>query len=413
MAISNAARVVLIVSLLALKGPVGALGAAGVTAQEAPDLYTAETPLFHSSTFSDERVSQIGRLSTARLLSPDRFVFLDLSLNWLVFVDASDGGVVTAGREGEGPHEFKLPILVGRSRDGGVVVWDGVHRRFALVNADGTFAEPPVYERSAFALVTTRVVARYADGTVVIADDGFPIGLPGEQPPPGPFRNTVRYQTLAPNEPARSIARFLDTEMYYEKQGSRGRTRSIIFSHRLHDAQVGQHLAVAQTDLGKVHVLDLSGATVAEIPLPPGIVMSDDRIMDVRKGIEARATAGARRRGQSGVPELLSGSAEPFVFRNLPANNAAPAINHMLGDLDGRLWLRLFRPDEEAEYWQVWDIDGPNLEFTLTLPEGEELLDAAGDRVLLRTRDELDLMWNTWCCGRSRDTDGSVPATPA
>ena len=101
------------------------------------------------------------------------------------------------------------------------------------------------------------------------------------------------------------------------------------------------------------------------------------------------------------------------MFRNLPANNVAPAINHMLGDLDGRLWLRLFRLDEEAEYCQVWDIDGPNLEFTLTLPEGEELLDAAGDRVLLRTRDELDLMWNTWCCGRSRDTDGSVPATPA
>ena len=391
MAISNAARVVLIVSLLALKGPVGALGAAGVTAQEAPELYTADTPLYHSSTSSDERVSQIGRLYAARLLSPDRFVFVDLSLNWLVFVNASDGGVVTAGREGEGPHEFKLPILVGRSRDGGVVVWDAVHRRFALVNADGTFAEPPVYERSAFALVTTRVVARYADGTVVIADDAFPIGLPGEQPPPGPFRNTVQYQTLAPNEPARSIAQFLDTELYYEKQGSRGRSRSIIFAHRLHDAQVGQHLAVAQTDLGKVHVLDLSGATVAEVPLPPAIPMSEDRILAVRKGIEERATPGARRRRQSGVPELLSGSGGPFLFRDLPANNVAPAINHMKGDLDGRLWLRLFRPDEEAEYWQVWDIDGPNLEFTLTLPEGEELLDAAGDRVLLRTRDEFDV----------------------
>ena len=392
MAISNAARVVLIVSLLALKGPVGALGAAGVTAQEAPELYTADTPLYHSSTSSDERVSQIGRLYAARLLSPDRFVFVDLSLNWLVFVNASDGGVVTAGREGEGPHEFKLPILVGRSRDGGVVVWDAVHRRFALVNADGTFAEPPVYERSAFALVTTRVVARYADGTVVIADDAFPIGLPGEQPPPGPFRNTVQYQTLAPNEPARSIAQFLDTELYYEKQGSRGRSRSIIFAHRLHDAQVGQHLAVAQTDLGKVHVLDLSGATVAEVPLPPAIVNVG--------GSDPGCAEGYRRKGDAWREEAEAvgssggscrGLAEPFLFRDLPANNVAPAINHMKGDLDGRLWLRLFRPDEEAEYWQVWDIDGPNLEFTLTLPEGEELLDAAGDRVLLRTRDEFDV----------------------
>ena len=391
MAVSKTARVVLIVSLLALKGPVGALGAAGVTAQEVPDLYTSETPLYHSSTATDERVLLIGRLQGARLLSPDRFVFVDGSFRRIVFVDITDGHVISAGREGEGPNEFSVPFLAGRSEDGGVVVWDPGHRRIALVNADGTFAEPPVYERSALAHIPTRVVARYADGTVAIADDAFPIGLPGEQRAPGPFRNTVQYQTLAPNEPARSLARFLDAEMYYEKQESRGRSRSIIFAHRLHDAQVGQHLAVAQTDLGIVHVLDLSGATVAEVPLPPGIVMSDDRIEAVRKGIEERATAGARRRSQSGVPEVLSGSAEPFLFRELPANNVAPAINHMKGDLDGRLWLRVFRPDEEAEYWQVWDIDGPSLEFTLTLPEGEELMDATGDRVLLRTRDEFDV----------------------
>ena len=79
------------------------------------------------------------------------------------------------------------------------------------------------------------------------------------------------------------------------------------------------------------------------------------------------------------------------MFRNLPANDVAPAINHMPGDLDGRLWLRIFRPGEEAEYWQVWNIGGPNLEFTLTLPQGEELLDATGNRVLVRTRDEFDV----------------------
>lgn len=391
MAICKAARVALIVSVLALKGPAATLDVAGVTAQEAPDLYTAETPLFHSSTSTDERVLLIGRLQGARLLSPDRFVFVDGSFRWIVFVGITDGRVISAGREGEGPNEFSIPFLAGRSEDGGVVVWDPGHRRIAVVDADGTFAEPPVYEKSALDRIPTRVVARYAGGTLVIADDAFPIGLPGEPRQPGPFRNTVQYQTLAPNEPARSLAQFLDAEMYYEKQESRGRTRSIIFAHGLHDAQVGQHFAVAQTDLGMVHVLDLSGATVAEVPLPPGIVMSEDRIRAVRKGIEERATAGARRRSQSGVPGALSGSGQPFLFQNLPANNVAPAINRMLGDLDGRLWLRIFRPDEEAEYWQVWDIAGPNLEFTLTLPEGEELMDAAGDRVLVRTRDEFDV----------------------
>ena len=158
-AMSGTSRVVFIVALLALKGSGAVFGVAAAPAQKVPDRYTAETPLFHSSTSSDERVSQIGRLHRARLLSPDRFVFTDLSLSWLVFVDTNDGGVVTAGREGEGPHEFKLPILVGRSGDGRVVVWDAIHRRVALVNADGVFTEAPEFDRSVFARMTIQVAA--------------------------------------------------------------------------------------------------------------------------------------------------------------------------------------------------------------------------------------------------------------
>ena len=172
-AMSGTSRVVFIVALLALKGSGAVFGVAAAPAQKVPDRYTAETPLFHSSTSSDERVSQIGRLHRASLLSPDRFVFTDLSLSWLVFVDTNDGGVATAGREGEGPHEFKLPILVGRSGDGRVVVWDAIHRRVALVNADGVFTEAPEFDRSVFARMTIQVAAGYADGTVVITDDGF------------------------------------------------------------------------------------------------------------------------------------------------------------------------------------------------------------------------------------------------
>ncbi len=60
---SRTSRVVFIVALLALKGSGAVFGVAAAPVQKVPDLYTAETPLFHSSTFSDERVSLIGRLS--------------------------------------------------------------------------------------------------------------------------------------------------------------------------------------------------------------------------------------------------------------------------------------------------------------------------------------------------------------
>lgn len=293
-------RLPLLVALLALTGTgPGPLGFAGTLAQDVPQLFTSETPLFHSSTSSDERVSQIGRLFRAKLLSPDRFVFVDLSFHRLVFVNPVDGAVVSAGREGDGPREFRVPVLVGRTGDGGVAVWDGVLRRLALVSADGGFAEAPAYDKSTLGSRKTGVVARYADGTVVIRDDEWPIGLPfGDTPQPGPFRDTVRYETLVPGVPARLIAQYLGDESYYEKDpsSSRSGTTSVIFGHVLLATQVGQHLAVAQTDLGVVHVLDLSGATVAEIPLPPAVRVSQDHInADRKRRDENRAQAERRR----------------------------------------------------------------------------------------------------------------------
>ena len=67
----------------------------------------------------------------------------------------------------------------------------------------------------------------------------------------------------------------------------------------------------------------------------------------------------------------------------------APPIDHMVGDLDGRLWLRVFHPERDSERWQVWDVSAPELLFTLVLPVGEQVLDAVGGRVLVRTQDEL------------------------
>ena len=76
--------------------------------------------------------------------------------------------------------------------------------------------------------------------------------------------------------------------------------------------------------------------------------------------------------------------------RTVPANEVAPPIDRLKGDLDGRLWMRLVRPEGGRERWQVWELAGPELAFTLTLSEGEALLDAAGDRVLVATTGEFD-----------------------
>ena len=102
-----------------------------------------------------------------------------------------------------------------------------------------------------------------------------------------------------------------------------------------------------------------------------------------------------------GFPPLLSGStvmrSKWFMPQRYPW--AGPEVKYPRDPPSPQPSHSITRqPDEEAEYWQAWDIDGPNLEFTLTLPEGEELLDAAGDcSIPVRTRDEFDarylLVW--------------------
>ena len=60
--------------------------------------------------------------------------------------------------------------------------------------------------------------------------------------------------------------------------------------------------------------------------------------------------------------------------------------------------MRLFDPANTgvdrasmSEQWLVWDISGPRLLFAVVLGPGDLFLDAAGNRVLLRTRDEFDV----------------------
>ena len=356
-------------------------------AQEVPRLHTVDPPVFHSSVSSDSRVSEIGYLLGARFLDPDRIVFLDTTIPRLVFVTISDGEVESAGREGDGPGEFRMPFLIGRHEDA-AVVWDRIHRRLTLVNGDGRSEQATLQDQPLLTFWSARVVGRFPDGTVVTShppEGAANPAAPGRSWALGRHRDLVRFRALVPGEFPHMIVELLGNEMYSEQDGNQKGLTRVIFGDLLLSAPVGELLAVSQTDLGVVNVLDLSGVTVAEIPLPPGIRMSRDGIRAEQERARERRTANTEAYARMGFPGL------DLEFRDFPANEIAPPIDRMRGDLDGRLWLRALSPGADREHWQVWDVSGPTLEFTLTLPIGEELLDAAGSRVLLRARDELDV----------------------
>ena len=341
-------------------------------------------------------MSAIGELGDAIYLGVERFVFVDVLAQHLVFVDFVSGTVESAGGEGDGPQEFRSAGLLSRSERGGVVVWDTERRRTSVVDVvDGSWVvsdDPGHRLRSAsMGDLGTRPVARYWDGTSVIRRNAAPSGNPFDQGArnPGPFRDRLQFWLAGPEEEPQLMFEAMSSERYSSVLPSGNRsTLDVIFGHLLLQAQVGQHLAVAQTDLSTIRVFDQAGNATLDVPLPPRVSVSAAQIEAERNrrlvAIEAEAV------------RMTDGSTGRFDFgrlwrtradhvRKVPANDDAPPIDRLKGDLDGRLWMRLVRPGDQREHWQVWDLAGPGLAFTLTLSEGEALLDAAGDRVLVTT----------------------------
>jgi hypothetical protein len=123
-------------------------------------------------------------------LGEDRIVVADRRTSELRFFDADGRHVITAGREGEGPGEFRFMSLVWPLADDTVVVGDfrglhlfdaaGVYRRsFSLVSGDG--------------VPRAQAVAQAASGVLLATSGGGP-PRPGEA---RMIRDTMRFHRFS------------------------------------------------------------------------------------------------------------------------------------------------------------------------------------------------------------------------
>jgi len=367
--------------------------------QTGSEFRVADGAVFDSKHHPDDRVSELGELTDAMFLAPDRFVLVDASLFQLVFASIVSDAVQAAGRRGDGPGEFRgSPRLVARVAAGEVAVWDGQHRRLSVARVvDGqAVVEDAAYNRSLFRSGGTRPVAVYANGALVIRENRSPSTNMFEAATRqrGVFRDTIAYWLAEPDGTRRSFTGAMGSEMFSSVsprglQATARSTSDVMFGALLRQTQVGQHFALAQTDLGVVRVFDRQGGVSAEVPMPVGARVTDDHIDAERNRRRARNDARVKDAERFGgeFARIVAGSSENLD--DIPANEVAPPIDRVVGDLDGRLWLRLFHPDGEIEQWQVWDVSAQEMLFTLALPVGEQVLDAVGDRVLVRTKDEF------------------------
>lgn len=353
--------------------------------QEASRRIVSDDVEFSSLVHADLKLAEIGKLKTALFLGEDRLLIVDGP--WLHFVDVGSDSVQTRGGAGGGPGEFRTIFEILRSPSR-IVVRDFALSRLTTFSYDGTLRDTRQYDPLALESMLARAVAAFPDGAVIFRDSRAV-----DRWPDGRSRATVRYVELDREGRDTVVAEALGAEEfgYRYNDGRRGVDR-VILGHDTLEGQIGERLVVAQTDARTVRVHDRNGRIVAEIPMPPPVRASASQIERAR---EARI-AGARGmeipaeiREAFGISSDRRDSKEE-VYRAAPANDAAPPIDKLLVDLNGRLWIRQFlMPDGNVVRWQVWDVAHVRLESIVEFDREARLLDADKNRLLLHYTDSF------------------------
>ncbi len=197
-----------------------------------------------------------------------------------------------------------------------------------------------------------------------------------------------RYVAAAPNGSLETVA---------EAQGSEGwagrRVNDpVLFGHDTWEAATEEHLIVAETGLQTITVYDWSGRRVGSIPMSAGVRPSHDQVRMARERRAAEWETQQELLLDFALPNSDAVNDLPDMPPDLPANEVAPALDRMQTDFESRLWVRDYRfPDQDSVLWRVWDIERERFLFTVSMDVGDELLDAQGETVLVKRRDEFDV----------------------
>ena len=365
------------------------LASLGLAAQEAiPVRQVLPNPLFDSAEAPTTDVSEIGQLASAYFVRPDRIVIADRATHELHFLDLTTGDIVTAAGRGEGPGEISGPAFQTVRTGDGVAVWDLMSMRMTHFSDSGVVTALRTFPIGSIRNLMAPLAAVFSDGAVVFRD-GEEIGRPR---PNGRYRQQVRYLEFPMNGDARVIAERLGPEEFHRALTDIGPTAfasgSVVFGHELHEAQAGDLLVVAQTDLQAVQVIRRDGSVAATVPLSEGQAVSAEQLRLARSGQATRRTRlqdAGRRLGVVDLGSTRSGRAD-----RAPANDTTPPIGGLVVDLDGRLWMKSYElPDDSVVRWHAWRLGEPRPEFELVLPRSHMFLDAHGSLVLLHVEDDL------------------------
>lgn len=356
--------------------------ASGVRAGSRQTRYhVSETAVFTSAAHPNALVSQLGQLAGALFVDREHVVIADRTNGNLHNINVLTSEASTVGRMGEGPGEFRGLIYVMRTANG-YAAWDAALARITRFRQDGSLNNTWTYDFNWFDNPAASPVAMFSDGTVVFRDGDRP-GIWRD----GRRRGRARYVEVGDDGVKHVLGEF-ECQEYLVRDGA---FQEVLAGHRVFEAQLGQGLAVAQTDAGVVQLLDRNGQVSTELPLPEGRELSPRQMKSLREAERQRL----RRRAERAHGMFRERHLERLArVSDAHVNDMTPSIDKMFVDLDGRLWMRLYSlPHDDERRWEVWDTGNASApKSVVIMRQPGEVLDAAGELVIVKEMDELDVV---------------------
>ena len=347
-----------------------------------PVLTLADGVLFASGDHGDAAVAEIGFLGGGLFTGERRIVLVDRFSLLLLFIELPTGELQIQGGRGEGPGEFDdLAPTLGRGPDG-PVAWDTNQRRATFYSQEGSLIATH-HVRSGLKHSGREVFLGALDGDGALAFLVF--ADPAQEPNGAVVRRSAFLSVQLPDGDAvAQVREFPTTETlivrdpplfpYSEK--------AVLFGAKTYFAKIGDRVVVADTQTDGVVSYDRTGVAVMSMRTPgERRRVSRAQIEAVTESLKDRDRQIQERRQQTGSPTR-------DVFDDYVSSPEAPAIDQMLADWAGRLWLRQYMmPGDTSQHWTVWA--GQDHVFSVELPLEAVLMDAQGDLLLLQTQDDL------------------------
>lgn len=314
---------------------------------------------------------ELFRVTAARFLGDGTLAIANSGSNEILLLDDDGALRRRVGRAGSGPGEFGWIATLDLDADGNLLVYDPREVRLTRMAPTGEVVEARRLS-SGTAVIDIHPLAELEDGRIMaVFSDVRVFHSSGEA------RDTVPLVVVDPaGAPWDTIGSWPAQEWaFFGFSGGSSRTQ-VGFGRNLAYAGRGGRAVLASTDSLDLSVFDATGSVAMRITGwgAIGAVSPADAERWRNQLVEQRSRA----------PEEIRRWLESAPFRG-----TYPAFKDLLVDDEGRVWIGGYPRGDQAQSWLIIGGDG-RLEGRLEVPGGATLLDAAGGRVAMLRRTELD-----------------------